>query len=66
MPQTLTGWILIAAILLSGMGTGSTAAGLLDRVLVASPIARRDALACLTLFALMVITGLLLWLVEGR
>ena len=66
MPQTLTGWILIAAILLSGMGAGSTAAGLLDRKLGAGPIALRDVIACLSLFALMVAAGLLLWLVEGR
>lgn len=66
MPQTLTGWILIAAILLSGMGAGSTAAGLLDHALSAGPIARRDVVNCLMLLALMVAAALLLWLVEGR
>lgn len=66
MPQTLTGWILIAAILLSGMGAGSTAAGLLDRALGAGPIARRDVVACVMLLALMIVAGLLLWLVDGR
>jgi hypothetical protein len=66
MPQTLTGWILITAILLLGMGAGSTAAGLLDHALGAGSIKRRDVAACLTLFALMVMSALLLWLVEGR
>ncbi|MHC2104095.1 hypothetical protein [Methylobacterium sp. CM6246] len=63
MPQTLAGWILIAAILLSGISASSTAAGLLDCGLGAGLIARREVVACLLLFALMVAAGLLIWLV---
>ena len=66
MPQTLTGWILIAAVLLSGMGAGSTTAGMLDDALGDGAIRRRAVFACLMLFTLMVASGLLLWLVEGR
>ncbi|MCB4803493.1 uncharacterized protein HemY [Methylobacterium brachiatum] len=66
MPQTLTGWILFAAVLLSGMGAGSMAAGMLDDVLGDGGIKRRDLGALMMLFTLMVASALLLWLVEGR
>ena len=66
MPQTQTGWILIAAVLLSGMGAGSTAAGMLDDALGDGAIRRRDVVTLLMLFTLMVTSALLLWLVEGR
>ena len=66
MPQTLTGWILIAAILLSGMAAGSTAAGMLDDVLGDGIIKRRDVAALLVHLSLMVASALLLWLTNGR
>ena len=66
MPQTLTGWILFAAILLSGMGAGSTAAGMLDDVLGDGIIKRREVAALLMLLSLMVASALLLWLTNGR
>ena len=66
MPQTLTGWILIAAVLLSGMAAGSTAASMLDDVLGDGVIKRRDVAALLMLLSLMVASALLLWLTSGR
>ncbi|MCJ2095504.1 hypothetical protein MKK67_23825 [Methylobacterium sp. J-072] len=66
MPQTLSGWILIAAVLLSSMAAGSTAAGMLDDVLGDGPIKRREVATLLMLLSLMVAAALLPRLTNGR
>ena len=66
MPLTLTGWILLAAVLRSGMAAGSTAAVILDDVLGDGTIKRRDVATLLMLLSLMVASALLLWLTSGR
>ena len=64
--QTLTGWILFTCVLLSGISAGYTAAGMLENALGDGTVARRELITLLTLVALMVAAGLLLFWTEGR
>ncbi|QEE41282.1 MULTISPECIES: hypothetical protein [unclassified Methylobacterium] len=66
MSYTLTGWILIAAMLVSGMTAGSTAAVMLDDALGEGAIQRRDFLTVLLFGTLMVTAALLLLWVETQ
>ena len=66
MPQTLAGWILFAAILISGMTAGSTAAAMLDDALGEGTIQRRDVLTLVLFGTLLVAAALLLLWVELR
>jgi len=66
MPQTLTGWILIAAVILSGAAGGYLVARVATTVRDGGVISLRDASGAAAFVALMAVAGLLLWLVEGR
>ena len=66
MTYTLTGWILIAAILVSGMTAGSTAGGMLDDALSEGAIQRRDFMTVLLFGALTATAALLLLGVETQ
>jgi len=65
MPQTLAGWILIAAILLSGAAGGYLSAKVATTVQDGGAISPRDAGGAAAFVALMAVAGLLLWIVEG-
>lgn len=66
MPQTLTGWILFAAIMASATGTAamSTKLGMVLRGRAA--LDRRDIHAAYAFGALLALSTLLFLLVEGR
>lgn len=66
MPQTLSGWVLFAAVLISGMTAGSTAAAMLDDAWEGQAIEPRDVLTLLLFGALLVTSALLLLWVELR
>jgi len=65
MPQTLTGWILIAAVILSGAAGGHLSARVFTTVQDGGAINPRDAGGAAAFVALMAVAGLLLWLVES-
>ena len=66
MSYTLTSWILIAAILVSGMTAGSTAGVMLDDALGEGAIQRRDFMTVLLFGTLMATAALLLLWVETQ
>jgi len=66
MPQTITGWILIAAVVLSGTGGDYLAARVVTTFRDGGAISLRDASGAAAFVALMAVAGLLLWLVESR
>ena len=65
MPQTLTGWILITAVILAGTGGGYLAARVATTFRDGGVISLRDASGAVAFVALMAVAGVLLWLVEG-
>ena len=66
MPQTFTGWILFAAVALSGMTASSAGAAMLDDALSDGAIARRNVVTLLQVVGLMAVAGMMLVWVEGR
>ena len=66
MPQTPTGWILIAAVFLAGAAGGYLAARVATTVRGGGAISPRDASGAAAFIALMAVAGLALWLVDGR
>ncbi|CAM3026563.1 hypothetical protein JHFBIEKO_3085 [Methylobacterium mesophilicum] len=66
MPQTLAGWILIAAVLLSGAGGGFMASRMLTAARDGREIDRRDVVAAAIFCVGLVASAALLVWVEGR
>ena len=66
MPQTLTGWILIAAVIIAGASGGYSAARVITTVRDGQEIDRRDVVAAATFVSILILSGLLLWLVEAH
>jgi hypothetical protein len=66
MPQTLTGWILYAAVVVAGAGGGYSAARVVMTVSDGREIDRRDVVAAVTFGSMLIVSGVLLLLVEGR
>ena len=60
MPQTLTGLILFAALLLSGSAAGATTARLVTTARAGQAIDRREAVTAAALGALLVASAMLL------
>ena len=66
MPQTLIGWILIAAVMLSGAGGGHSAARAITGFLNGPGVDRRDVVAAVTFVVMLIVFALLLLFVDGR
>lgn len=64
-PQTLTGWILFAALWLSGPITGYAALNLAAARWERESMKRRDVLAASILAPLLLVSALLLMFVDG-
>jgi len=66
MPQTLTGWILFAAVVVAGAGGGYSAARVVMTTRDGRKIDRRDVVAAFTFATMLIVSGALLLLVDGR
>lgn len=66
MPQTLTGWILFAAVVVAGADGGYSVAMVVMITCDNRKIDRRDVVAAVTLGTMLIVSGALLLLVEGR
>jgi hypothetical protein len=66
MPETLTGWILFAAIMASAMGTAATTTKLGMARRGRAALDRRDIHAAYAFGVLLALSTLLFLLVEGR
>ncbi|MDH2311407.1 hypothetical protein [Methylobacterium brachiatum] len=66
MPQTLTGWILFAAVVVAGAGGGYSAARVVMAIRDGRTIDRRDVVAAVTFATMLFVSGALLLLVDGR
>ena len=66
MPQTLTGWLLFAAIMASVMGTAAMSTKLGMALRGRAPLNRRDIQAAYSFGTLLALSTLLFLLVEGR
>ena len=66
MPQTLTSWILVTAVLLAGASGGYMAAQLITTARGGNSIDRRDVVVIFELIGIMIASGVLLLLTEGH
>ena len=66
MPETLTSWILFAAIVASAMGSAATTTKLIMMLRGRAALDRRDIHAAYAFGALLALSTLLFLLVEGR
>ncbi|MHC2109064.1 hypothetical protein [Methylobacterium sp. CM6246] len=65
MAQTLTGWILITAVVLAGAGSGYSAARIVTTVRDGREIELRDVVMAAIFGVLLITSGLLLLTAEG-
>lgn len=66
MPQTLTGWILFAAIMTSSMGTAATATKLTNVWRGNAPFDRQDIYAAYAFWTLLALSTALFLFIEVR
>lgn len=66
MPQTLTGWILFAAVVVAGAGGGYSVARVVMTTRNGRKLDRRDVVAAVTFATMLIVSGALLLLVDGR